>query len=382
MKSSIMRRAEATARVQVRSDRAYWEPSKALRAAGFVGRPLGPLTAAALNQADEMNLAADRYLKDATAARPSLSTIAAILDDYQASPDYLALAASTRRNADRHLRLARAQFGKTVADQMTEAQVDDWNDALGGGTDARNIIGTLRTALNWAVAKRKIGRNPAREVKLAPRRKRRRIATREELWALVTTAEALSRRSIADFAVTCTATMQRNADILGLDSREIAGGVMFLTQNKTKRDVNFRLHPLILDRLGLRDGTEGPVILDELTALPYGERAFERAWETVRAKAAEDCPSLLGNDPAVRDPNFRGALQANDLRRTGMVWAAEAGAPVQWICAVSGHTIDEGYEILEHYLPRTRLMADRAVLALDLINMPSLDEIGAKLIAA
>ncbi len=70
------------------------------------------------------------------------------------------------------------------------------------------------------------------------------------------------------------------------------------------------------------------------------------------------------------DPNYQGALQAGDLRRTGMVWAAQGGATVPQIVSVSGHTIARGTAILEHYLPRERALAGQAVTRLNMHLTP------------
>ena len=46
-----------------------------------------------------------------------------------------------------------------------------------------------------------------------------------------------------------------------------------------------------------------------------------------------------------------------------MVRMAEAGAEITDIAAVSGHTIAATVQILETYLPRTKKMAERGILA-------------------
>ena len=54
-------------------------------------------------------------------------------------------------------------------------------------------------------------------------------------------------------------------------------------------------------------------------------------------------------------------LQFRDLRRTGMVRMAEAGATAVQISAISGHSIEATMRILETYIPRNAAMAAAAV---------------------
>jgi integrase len=58
-------------------------------------------------------------------------------------------------------------------------------------------------------------------------------------------------------------------------------------------------------------------------------------------------------------------LLFRDLRRTGMVRMAEAGATAVQISAVSGHSIEQTTRILETYIPRSALMAAAAVKQLE-----------------
>ncbi len=55
--------------------------------------------------------------------------------------------------------------------------------------------------------------------------------------------------------------------------------------------------------------------------------------------------------------------QRRDLRRTGMVGMAEAGATTPQIAGVSGHSIDTCQKILDTYLPRRSDIALGAIRA-------------------
>jgi hypothetical protein len=55
------------------------------------------------------------------------------------------------------------------------------------------------------------------------------------------------------------------------------------------------------------------------------------------------------------------ALQLRDCRRSGFVQYIMDGASVAFVTSMSGHSIEEGMQIVEHYLPKTPAQADEAV---------------------
>ena len=53
-----------------------------------------------------------------------------------------------------------------------------------------------------------------------------------------------------------------------------------------------------------------------------------------------------------------------DLRRTAVVWLAEAGCEIPEIAAITGHSLNRTSAILEVYLPRNTKMAQNAIAKL------------------
>lgn len=382
MIDSLTRRAAATPRVSLKSGRLYWQPSAALRRRGWTGQSLGVLSAAHLNAADELNAGADAALAAEAAAAPAPETLAGLVRAFQASEEWQALRARTRRDYARHLARATADLGERLADQLTGKQVKAWHGALGGGRDAYNHVASLRALFAWATTAGRARGNPAAGLGIRKPASHKRVGERAELWALVEAADALGRPSVAVAAVLLAATMQRPADVLALTTRQVRAGVLRLTQFKTGAELAFALHPVAAERLGHLGDNGAPLVVNERTGAAYTERAFERAWAAARARAAERLPSIAGADQEVQDPTRRGPLNAAHMRRTGMVWAAEAGAKIDEICSVSGHDLSSGMQILETYLPRQRLLADRAITRLDLHRAPSLADMSATLLPA
>jgi len=383
MTASLIRRAKATPRVQIKKDRIFWEPSKSLRKLGFKGAALGLLSSENLNAADELNTAADAQLADG-AASSAPATLGHMIERYQAHPAYLTgIRASTRRHYARHLARARADLGAKRIEQITASVVRGWHTKLAASSarDAYNHLGTLRALFTWAIELGQARSNPAASLRIDSPARRKRVGTRDELWAMVNAADRIGRPSVAVAAILITATMQRPGDALSFTAAQVQDGALYFTQSKTGAELNFLLHPVAADRLGPITGT-GALITSETTGAGYGERSFERAWAAVRAEAAKDMPSLLGLDGTVREATLKGPLCASDLRRTGMVWAAQSGALIPDICSVSGHSIKRGMEILETYLPRQRLLADRAVGRLNMIRTPALEDIALTMLEA
>jgi integrase len=382
MSKSLLNRATATPRVTVKNMSAYWEPSRTLRAGGFKGRSLGPLSPDNLNEADRLNTAADHYLETGRVKRTGATTISDIFARYLASPEYAGIAATTQRHYARHIKNAGATLGDEVASQLSAARIRKWHRAMyqTSERDAYNHFGTLRSVLEWASDNDLIGGNPAKKVTVAKPKPRHRVATRDEFWAMVRTARDMGRPSVAAGAILLVTTMQRPGDTVSLEASQIQDGVLYLTQSKTGLPLSFMLHPVAFETLN-PIGKAGPLIVSETTRTAYSERAWERAWSLVREAAAEHCPSLLGRDAGVLDPTLQGVLRSSDLRRSGMVWAAEHGAGIPDICSVSGHSLKGGMDILETYLPRQRMLADRAVAKQNLVKTPALADIGAAMLA-
>ncbi|MBV8589933.1 MAG: hypothetical protein JO212_07710 [Acetobacteraceae bacterium] len=96
--------------------------------------------------------------------------------------------------------------------------------------------------------------------------------------------------------------------------------------------VHKELEPLLRERLA--DSSGSMMLVPSPRGLAWPRRNFSRAWDQV-AKAV----GIEGQ-------------QRRDLRRTGVVRLAEAGATTPQIAAISGHSIDYCQRIIDTYLPR------------------------------
>ena len=72
----------------------------------------------------------------------------------------------------------------------------------------------------------------------------------------------------------------------------------------------------------------------------------------MRARALKACPSIA-------------SLRFKDFRATAVTLLAEAGCTIPEICAITGHSLKQATQILEHYRAATRAQADAATAKLD-----------------
>jgi len=225
---------------------------------------------------------------------------------------------------------------------------------------------SLRTALAWAEDEGHLTHNPAQSITVARRGKRSRIALRAELKAIINVLDDMGEPVAADIALTCCAGMQRVGDVRRLTTHALKDGGLTITQRKTGVTVRFAAHPIVCQRLEDRRSNSPTLFANPRSGEPYTSRQLQRIWHTARNEAADQIASINGKDTSITDPHFQTPLRIADLRRTGMVWASEAGATLQQIVAASGHSLQAGFDVLQHYLPRHRSLADIAVGAIEL----------------
>src|SRR5262249_37469458 len=135
-------------------------------------------------------------------------------------------------------------------------------------------------------------------------------------------------------------TCQRPIDVLAMTWRQVSDAGIELVQLKTGVRLIVPLHPALREHLAGVPRTSIMLVSRRGRRVPY--RAFNHQFQRISQLAGVDA-------------------QARDLRRTGMVNMALAGATVPMIAAVSGHSVDRCARILETYLPRGRALTEAAI---------------------
>lgn len=377
----------------------YWEPSPALRRAGWTRLALGADQKAAIAAAERRN--EEVMVWRTGGAKPSaVRTIVAPhtfgalvvlfeaeqMDDAARAARFEKPLASKTKEGYRSImtELARwAEDGRTPLAAIKGAQIEVLKAALLGSSNKRTgaprrhraaaMLRVLSMLLAFARAKRLIAENPMDGVRIPTPPPRARIIGAEAVTALCAAAAAMDRADIELGILLGLWTLQREADILALgrpawrecrdmaddDRRTLAGAdgrVMGfrVRQRKTGRWLDIHALPVLRERVELTfaANAQRAVPLTFLIADPDEPRAtpawkFIRGFRAVANRALADA-GWAGKAELVEQLTN---VQFRDLRRTGMCLMRELGLTVPYIASVSGHSIDETTKILETYMP-------------------------------
>jgi hypothetical protein len=377
--------------------RYYWQPSARQRKAGWKGLPLGRDLAAAIKAAEARNAevaaidAGGGGRRDVRAAIRR-GTMGWLIDRFER--DHVAgLAASSQHEYKSALRAIRTwtEDGKAPIASITRQRVQVLKKALltpaaGGHVKAHraaSILRILRVLMQFALNQELIGANPVEKAGIPEPPPRSRIVSGPAIEAIMASAVALGRPSVALGVMLGLWTLQRQGDILRLgeanwrplgnvpgEARAVlqdGQGVVMgfrLKQGKTKEWVEIALAgdarravEAQLAALKAEKKKVAVVIADEDEDRPYPQWKFQRqfraAVDHARAAAEKAGDAALAEDLT--------GIEYRDLRRTGMCLMREFGVPVEYIASVSGHSIDRTKKILETYLPRNPRTAAQAM---------------------
>ncbi len=237
------------------------------------------------------------------------------------------------------------------------------------------IVRTLRTVMNFGIKVLEMPglvQNPASEIEM------HETASRTQIWndAQVEAFLAVARPRLRMAAALLLYTTQRPGDVLRLTRP-----MMFerdgrpwlrLRQQKTGELIDVPCHHRLIAAVAAYDAAaedrsdDSLLLVSSPSGRTWAYRNFARAWDATRRRAnwriARQAIAAMGGLPqarkqrqAVKDA-IRAAmlsdLQRRDLRRTGVVQMALAGATVPQIAAVTGWRIDYAQKIVDTYLPR------------------------------
>jgi hypothetical protein len=369
----------------------HWKPSPRLRKANWVNRKLGSDHAAAIAEALDLNrqLAAWEAPGNPVAgaapapprAAPRIVRVEELVRRYKASDAFTRLKPGTRDEYEVRLRQIEhwAIDGALPARDIDKPMVEDLKRALlkQSKFKAASILRVLRILLNWAVGEEIVATNRSAAVEI-PTPPARRVTAPQDVRAAI----AAQGGPIVDLAQQLGFwTFQRAGDLLALnrfnwremtnmDARDAAllanpkGRVLGfrLQQNKTDAWVDApvppQFHAAIEAAFAANQGWLFGDPQHPGAVLPYW--GFNNLYRESRLAAA-DLAEAAGNDAlaaAIRACQFR------DLRRTGMMFARDAGASDRRIAALSGHSVFGGKTILDTYMPGDTAAAAACVAAM------------------
>lgn len=372
--------------------RVWWEPRAAERKLGFAPVELdADRMGWSIKEAEKLNKAAQAAAEGGGAqpvtAQRHGRTITDLIGAYRTSVHFGENLRPKTRDSYRKLMLViDDKWGTRRASEFDKATMHTWYQALYKARGARMAQALIRMfsilmehaeTMGW----RPGNSNPCLRLKLVTPKARGRVATMDELTAVLASAEALGLHGVRLAVLLSLLQGQRQTDVLGArrDAFQLAPYLapgedvvqMRLAWSfvRSKRGnagmmvVNAQALPYLRAALA-ETGTAArpllpadPLIRDEATGKPYTAFLFNKRWHAVLAHAADPAK---GNCPTVTDLQFR------DLRRTFGVLARKAGLSKDDIGDVLGNSVAVNPQLGEVYTPASFETASRAVTAVQM----------------
>lgn len=400
--------------------RHYWQPSAALKKAGWQMVNLGTDQAAAIKAAQKLNDQVAAWKAGGEATRKGVKAAAATVCKFQPRGTLGELITAYRRE---RLPLlgdsTQATYGYSldILDQwagdapittLSRKRVQVLKTELGkpakkGGPDrltrAATTMRVARTLFKWGQDNDMVGENPFAQAGVETPAPRHHVWSPEARAAFMAAAgqtvtansvtyppdDSLALGMVLGFAIG-----QREGDILRLQhsqfvdvpphkirDREVWDHISSLSPDGTVKGIRIRQGktqrwievPVVGE---VRAAVEAAIararaascttiLIDERTNRPWegqsGAARFQRRFAEIRDRAI--ATATKAGDQALADE--LGDLQFRDLRRTAVVFLGELDLADHEISAITGHKLASVKKILETYMPRTSGHAARAV---------------------
>ncbi|MBK1656877.1 site-specific integrase [Paracraurococcus ruber] len=301
---------------------------------------------------------------------------------YLASPKFKRRAPRTQQEYRDHIEILRSAWEGVPVAGITRKAVAVLHAGYAATPWRGNaILRTLRLVLNFGIHDLELPglvRNPAAHFDLHETSPRSQVWDQARIDAFLDAATAVAPRMRKALALLLY-TAQRPGDVLTMARpmmwQDGEGRTWIrLRQAKTGEAVDVPCHARLGAELAAPEPPAKPgaqpstLLLPSPRGLPWRMRNFARMWDRVVARAnlrlARQALRARGGLPLARVEEAREAakaavraalisdLQRRDLRRTGVVQLALAGATIPQIAALTGWKIDHAQRIVETYLPR------------------------------
>lgn len=241
---------------------------------------------------------------------------AQLIEAYQRSPEWNALAGSTRDGYTTYLRPL-FQLGHLPASSWTRREILTLRDAIAtsrGNGAATAFIRAASAMFTWAVDREWIEHTPLTKMKALPGG-HLRAWTREE----ADTAETSLPVHLARVVILARYTGQRRGDLCTMGWSAYDGATIRLVQQKTGAPLVLPVHPLLKDHLNAWPRVALTILTDKKN----------RPWKPQGlSHAMPDALVRIG---------LPGDLNVHGLRKLAAAELADAGCSVHEIAAITGH---------------------------------------------
>jgi len=242
---------------------------------------------------------------------------------------------------------------KALASPKVRGEFINYQEEIGRDRprEADNRLTVLSAVLAYAARKGKISDNPLRGFeRLYHANRSEHIWTEADIKRFMKEAPVELQRAM----ILALHTGQRYGDLIRLRWSDYDGAALSLQQSKTSVRVDVKCTEALRRMLNQTERS-GLHILTRADGRPWfterNDKALSKAW-----RAHATAAGVSG-------------LTFHDLRGTAVTLLSEAGATPQQVAAITGHTMQSVYRVLERYLARTPALAAAAILAFE--NAPS-----------
>lgn len=339
----------------------YYNPTRAMKAKGFVAESLGTDPLKAAQRAEELNGQWDEA-QQGRSPGPLAGTVAAVVKEHQGSDEYKSRSPASNEEVDRCFAIIEAQFGTFQIASIRRRHLKKFYADLrqaGSLHRANAIMKWFRYLFTVAIEEELIVVNPCAKLKIIPTDPRQIIWEDAEVAGVEAAAIAMGRPSVALAVRLAYDLGQRLSDVLRLTWTAYDGKVIRLRQSKAqaKAKKQGKVPKLIVIEIlpelralldeAMKGAKRSPqIVVSEHTGRPYSRFHFNKVFRDARKGAG-----IVGK-------------QFLDIRRSSAVRLAEAGCTTEEIVAITGHDIGHGARILETYVPRTAAMGKSAIAKL------------------
>lgn len=226
-------------------------------------------------------------------------TLGWLLDDYLASPQFAALADSTRAMYERNARTIRKtrlkggrEFGDVLVRQTTPGTYRRYIDKRSGDgapVQANRELSFLKTAFAWAYERDRITDNPVSKVKKNRETARKRYITDAEYRHVYNLATPAMKCAM-ELAYLCRA---RKIEVRGFKRSHCTDEGLLINRAKGSKTQIIRWTPRLRAAVDLGKQASGkvmtldPYILNRHGGGPITESGFNTAWQRLMRKAKE-----------------------------------------------------------------------------------------------
>lgn len=300
-----------------------------------------------------------------------VDNVNALIRYYLESLRFEKKAPRTQKEYKRMLTEIEKRFGKMPAQALASKKVRgvflEYQEEIGRDRprEADNRLTVLSAVFSFAKDRGKIDQNPLEGfARLYSSDRSEIIWTESEIKRFMIGAPVELQRAL----ILAIHTGQRYGDLIRLRWSDYDGEFISLVQSKGKVRVPV---PCSAALRAMLDTTprQCDYILARADGRPWftkgDDKALSKAWRARMESAGFYAKPLDEMTKAEKQEQ----MHFHDMRGTAVTMLSEAGATLQQICAVTGHTLQSATRILEKYLSRTAAMSKAAILAFE--NSPA-----------